>query len=69
MEYPNRLRAMAKLFRGFENIRISPIYRSSHKRSQLWDERYMGEILMFSNPRDSFAIALKQVGILHELHQ
>ncbi len=28
----------------------------------LWDERYMGEILMFSNPRDSFFIALKRLG-------
>lgn len=28
----------------------------------LWDERYMGEILMFSNPRDCFAIALKRLG-------
>ena len=28
----------------------------------LWDERYMGEILMFSNPRDSFFISLKRLG-------
>ncbi|MDO4567205.1 MAG: spermidine/putrescine ABC transporter substrate-binding protein [Oscillospiraceae bacterium] len=28
----------------------------------LWDERYMGNILMFSNSRDAFAIALKRLG-------
>lgn len=28
----------------------------------LWNEKYMGEILMFSNPRDAFAIALKKLG-------
>ena len=28
----------------------------------LWDARYMGEILMFSNPRDAFGIALKRLG-------
>ena len=34
----------------------------AHSWDLLWDERYMGEILMFSNPRDSFAIALKRLG-------
>ena len=34
----------------------------THSWDLLWDERYMGEILMFSNPRDSFAIALKRLG-------
>lgn len=28
----------------------------------LWNEKYMGEILMFSNPRDAFGIALKKNG-------
>ena len=28
----------------------------------LWNEKYMGEILMFSNPRDAFAIALRKLG-------
>ncbi len=28
----------------------------------LWDERYLGDILMFSNPRDASAIALKRLG-------
>ena len=28
----------------------------------LWNEKYLGEILMFSNPRDAFAIALKRLG-------
>lgn len=28
----------------------------------LWDERYLGNILMFSNSRDSFGIALKKLG-------
>jgi len=28
----------------------------------LWDERYMGNILMFSNPRDAFAIAQRRLG-------
>ncbi len=28
----------------------------------LWDERYMGDILMFSNSRDAFGIALKKLG-------
>lgn len=28
----------------------------------LWNEKYMGEILMFSNPRDAFAIALLRDG-------
>ncbi len=28
----------------------------------LWDQRYMGDILMFSNPRDAFAIAQKRQG-------
>ncbi len=34
----------------------------THSWDILWDERYMGEILMFSNSRDSFAIALKRLG-------
>ena len=34
----------------------------THSWDLLWDERYMGEILMFSNPRNSFAIALKRLG-------
>lgn len=29
----------------------------------LWNEKYMGEILMFSNPRDAFAIALQKMGV------
>lgn len=29
----------------------------------LWNEKYMGEILMFSNPRDAFAIALQKLGL------
>lgn len=28
----------------------------------LWDERYLGNILMFSNPRDAFGISLKRLG-------
>lgn len=28
----------------------------------LWNPKYMGEILMFSNPRDDFGIALKHLG-------
>lgn len=28
----------------------------------LWDERYLGDILMFSNPRDAASIALKRLG-------
>ena len=28
----------------------------------LWNEKYLGEILMFSNPRDAFAIALTRLG-------
>ena len=28
----------------------------------LWDEKYMGQILMFSNPRDAFGIAQKRLG-------
>ncbi|MDD2956123.1 MAG: spermidine/putrescine ABC transporter substrate-binding protein [Oscillospiraceae bacterium] len=28
----------------------------------LWNERYMGDILMFSNPRDCVSIALKRLG-------
>lgn len=28
----------------------------------LWDERYLGQILMFSNPRDAFAIAQARLG-------
>ncbi|MBQ6568756.1 MAG: spermidine/putrescine ABC transporter substrate-binding protein, partial [Clostridia bacterium] len=28
----------------------------------LWDAKYSGKILMFDNPRDSFAIALKKLG-------
>ncbi len=28
----------------------------------LWDERYMGNILMFSNSRDAFGISLKRLG-------
>lgn len=28
----------------------------------LWNEKYMGEILMFANPRDDFGIALKRLG-------
>ena len=28
----------------------------------LWNEKYMGEILMFNNPRDAFAIALNRLG-------
>ncbi len=28
----------------------------------LWDQRYMGNILMFSNSRDAFGIALKRLG-------
>ena len=28
----------------------------------LWDEKYMGDILMFSNPRDAFAIAQRRLG-------
>lgn len=28
----------------------------------LWNEKYAGEILMFDNPRDAFAIALKRLG-------
>ncbi len=28
----------------------------------LWDERYMGQILMFSNPRDAFSIAQARLG-------
>lgn len=28
----------------------------------LWNPKYMGEILMFSNPRDDFGIALKRLG-------
>ncbi|MDD3193724.1 MAG: spermidine/putrescine ABC transporter substrate-binding protein [Oscillospiraceae bacterium] len=34
----------------------------THSWDLLWDDRYMGEILMFSNPRDSFSIALKRLG-------
>ena len=34
----------------------------THSWDILWDERYMGEILMFSNSRDSFSIALKRLG-------
>lgn len=30
--------------------------------SVMWDQNYMGDILMFSNPRDSFGIALKYLG-------
>lgn len=30
--------------------------------SILWDEKYKGQILMFSNPRDAFAIAQKTLG-------
>ncbi|WP_101911355.1 ABC transporter substrate-binding protein [Marasmitruncus massiliensis] len=28
----------------------------------LWNEKYMGQILMFANPRDDFGIALKRLG-------
>ncbi|MEM1484083.1 ABC transporter substrate-binding protein [Oscillospiraceae bacterium PP1C4] len=28
----------------------------------LWNEKYLGEILMFSNPRDAFAISLTRLG-------
>jgi len=28
----------------------------------LWDEKYAGDIFMFSNPRDTFGIALKKLG-------
>lgn len=28
----------------------------------LWDERYKGQVLMFNNPRDALAIALKKLG-------
>lgn len=28
----------------------------------LWNEKYSGEILMFDNPRDAFAISLKRLG-------
>ncbi len=28
----------------------------------LWDERYIGEILMFENPRDAFGISLERLG-------
>lgn len=28
----------------------------------LWNEKYSGQILMFDNPRDTFAIALKKLG-------
>lgn len=28
----------------------------------LWDEKYLGQILMFSNPRDAFAIAQSKLG-------
>ncbi|WP_195376588.1 ABC transporter substrate-binding protein [Anaerotruncus rubiinfantis] len=28
----------------------------------LWNEKYMGNILMFSNPRDAFGISLKRLG-------
>ncbi len=28
----------------------------------LWNEKYKGEILMFDNPRDAFAISLKRLG-------
>lgn len=28
----------------------------------LWDEKYKGQILMFSNSRDAFAIACKKLG-------
>jgi len=31
--------------------------------SALWDERYTGNILMFNNPRDSFAIAQALIGM------
>ena len=34
----------------------------AHSWDLLWDERYMGEILMFSNPRDCFSSALKRLG-------
>lgn len=30
--------------------------------SALWDERYIGDILMFDNPRDAFGIALSMLG-------
>ena len=30
--------------------------------SALWDEKYSGQILMFNNPRDAFAIALIRLG-------
>ncbi|MEF9853606.1 MAG: spermidine/putrescine ABC transporter substrate-binding protein [Hydrogenoanaerobacterium sp.] len=30
--------------------------------SSLWDARYMGNMLMFSNPRDAFALAEKKLG-------
>lgn len=28
----------------------------------LWNEKYLGEILMFANPRDAFGIAMKRIG-------
>ena len=28
----------------------------------LWNQKYLGDILMFSNPRDDFGIALKRLG-------
>lgn len=41
----------------------------------LWDERYAGEILMFNNSRDAFAIAARKLGLslnptsLEQVHQ
>lgn len=34
----------------------------------LWDARYLGDILMFSNPRDAFALAQKRLGYSLNTH-
>ena len=46
---------------------VGIFYNTDHVRevtswSSLWDERYAGKILMFDNPRDSFAIAQFMLG-------
>lgn len=40
----------------------SAIKKSIDSWNALWDETYKGKILMFSNSRDSFGIALKKLG-------
>lgn len=39
------------------------VYEAPTSWSAMWDERYTGKILMFDNPRDSFAIAQALLGI------